>query len=65
LGNSFRGGVNSLVSQMNNFKPYQRTPQSQVASTYKFASPNLGLTSMPFGGSASPYPQQPQPYSGA
>jgi pyruvate/2-oxoglutarate dehydrogenase complex dihydrolipoamide acyltransferase (E2) component len=50
LGNAFRGAVNGLTQQMNNFHPYQRTPQSQVVNPYQFQNPNLGFTSKPFGG---------------
>jgi hypothetical protein len=50
LGNQFRGMVNGMVPQMNQFKPYQRTPQSQVVSPYNFGTSNLGMTTNPFPG---------------
>lgn len=50
LGNQFRGMVNGMTPQLNAFKPYQRTPQSQVATPYQFGTSNLGMTKNPFGG---------------
>lgn len=50
LGNQFRGMVNGMTPQLNAFRPYQRTPQSQVATPYNFGTSNLGMTKNPFGG---------------
>jgi hypothetical protein len=50
LGNQFRGMVNGMTPQLNAFRPYQRTPQSQVVNPYNFGTSNLGMTTNPFGG---------------
>lgn len=50
LGNQFRSNLNGLIPQMNSFRPYQRTPQSQTVAPMQFAPANLGLTTNPFSG---------------
>ena len=50
LGNQFRSAVNGLVPQMNNWRPYQRTPQSQTVTPYNLGFSNLGSISSPFPG---------------
>jgi len=48
LGNQFRSSVNGLIPQMNNWKPYQRTPQSQTVTPLNLGLSSLGSTSKPF-----------------
>jgi hypothetical protein len=49
LGNQYRTNMNQMIPQMNAYRPYQRTPQSQTVQPRQFAQTDLGITNNPFG----------------